>query len=150
MNAGDAGGGNTTGAGRARLSETGPPETGPPGQGLPVPGLPGQAGYVTPAGLAAELAVQRMRARLLGGYGPGASEATVTAVTRDRPVVAGQPTVVGLEQQARQAACARGSATTFLRRLLRWTRRILTVAGAALLLGRTLAQSRRRRAGSRG
>ncbi|WP_288026148.1 hypothetical protein [Arthrobacter sp.] len=115
--------------------------------GLPESGPPESGAQVMPAGLAAESAIRRMRARLLGGYGPGASEAMVTAGTRDWPVIAARPTVVGLEERARQAGQARGTATAVLRRLLRLGRAGLTVIGAGMVLIYALVRAMRRGGG---
>lgn len=44
------------------------------------------------------------RARIYGGYGPGADEATFDRWTRDRSVFAGQPVVERLSEFARRTA----------------------------------------------
>lgn len=50
-----------------------------------------------------------LRARLLGGRGPGATAAEVARDTTDRPYLGGQSAVVALERVHEQAARARGA-----------------------------------------
>jgi hypothetical protein len=52
--------------------------------------------------------IDRARADLLGGRGPGAGESEVAAHTRNRVEIAGMPAPRRLESAARQAAGARG------------------------------------------
>jgi len=59
-----------------------------------------------PAAVQADLA--QLRARLLGGRGPGASSSEIERSTRARAQLAGRPTAQHLEAVARQAALARG------------------------------------------
>lgn len=54
--------------------------------------------------------LRRARATLLGGRGPGASEAEVSAHTRNRVIVAGMAAARRLEMAARQTTRARGDA----------------------------------------
>lgn len=72
----------------------------------PVPAVP--AGSADPSAVQAGLAADR--ARLLGGRGPGASQAEIDQHTRARPQLAGEPTPRHLEAVARQTAIARGDA----------------------------------------
>lgn len=105
------------------------------------------------------------RDRLLGGRGPGASEAEIAAHTRRRLTIAGTSVTRRLELQARQTSRARGDAAGIVdaielsrqelavtagelarrgRRLLAvGGRNLMTIAGAVLLV-RTLARRRRR------
>lgn len=112
--------------------------------------LPTSDRQVAPAGLGINPTIARLRAGLLDGYGPGASQAKITAVTRDRAVIAGRPTVVGLEQQAQQISHVRGTETTLPERLMRRGRQGLTVIGAALLLVLSVGSLARRGVGSQG
>lgn len=59
-----------------------------------------------PAAVQAGLA--QLRARLLGGRGPGASSSEIERSTRARAQLAGRPTSQHLAAVARQAALARG------------------------------------------
>ncbi|MDG3010682.1 hypothetical protein G4X40_11030 [Rhodococcus sp. D2-41] len=51
------------------------------------------------------------RARIYGGYGPGADEATFDRWTRDRSVFAGQPVVERLSEFARRTAAEKAGGT---------------------------------------
>ncbi|MCY0906040.1 hypothetical protein [Arthrobacter sp. H14-L1] len=73
--------------------------------------------------------IVRIRARLMHGFGPGADPETIKALTRDRPMLAGRPTVVGLEQLQQQTLLARGARGGRIARLVRIGR------SGALLLG---------------
>jgi len=57
---------------------------------------------------AVQAGVAQLRARLLGGRGPGASSSEIQRSTRARAQLAGRPTAQHLEAVARQAAIARG------------------------------------------
>lgn len=68
-------------------------------------GDPDDAPPDVPAGRAG---VERARAHLMGGHGPGASPTDIARHTRGRTDLAGQPTAQRRAQLARQTALARG------------------------------------------
>lgn len=52
--------------------------------------------------------IRQRRARLLGGFGPGADDARIAAAQRDRPSLGALPPPVERQQVADQATLARG------------------------------------------
>jgi hypothetical protein len=57
---------------------------------------------------AVQATIDQIRARLLGGRGPGASSAEIDRNTRARTCLGGQPTAQRREAVAHQTAIARG------------------------------------------
>lgn len=111
--------------------------------------LPTSDRSAAPAETGIDATIARLRAGLLDGYGPGASQTKITAMTRDRAVIAGQPTVVGLEQQAQQIRRVRTTGQPLAERLMRRGRQGLAVIGTALLLVLSLGNLAHRGAGAR-
>lgn len=79
--------------------------------------------------------VQQIRALLMTGYGPGARQATVDALTRDRKSIAGRRVSQLLDDVANHTAKARGEGSRVLAKLVRIGRRLLITASVVFLVG---------------
>ncbi|MBG0737953.1 hypothetical protein IV500_00670 [Paeniglutamicibacter antarcticus] len=118
----------------------------PAGNGSPAAAAGGTApGLRGPDQCGPNADIARIRARLMHGFGPGADPETIKALTRDRPVLAGQPTVVGLEQLEQQTLLARGPAGGKLIRLIRIGRSGTLLLGLAAGLAAELVEIARQR-----
>lgn len=94
-------------------------------------------------GLPPDASIRQIRGMLLAGYGKGASEATINAVTRDRGAIGGIATEVRREQLAQQTAVARTGSTDLLSRLARGVRNLVVIGvGSVLVLGLVSVLSR--------
>ena len=103
---------------------------------------PEQPGAVNPVSVHALTPDERIGARrekLMHGFGPGASEETVMAFTRDREVIGGRLTVVGLEELAEHTVRARGDTTSLLGRVIGSARKSELVLGVVLVVAARLA-----------
>ena len=104
-----------------------------PGQHSIFAGLPGPVNPVAVQALTPDERLRTLRSKLMHGFGPGASEDTVMAFTRDREVVGGRLTVVGLEELAAHTARARGDTTNLLGQVIRSARKTEMVLGVVLV-----------------
>lgn len=78
--------------------------------------------------------IRQIRSLLLAGYGKGASEATITPVTRDRGTIGGRATSVRREQLAQQTGVARANAKGVLSRLSRGVRNLVVIGTGSVLV----------------
>ncbi|WP_111719269.1 hypothetical protein [Homoserinimonas sp. OAct 916] len=84
--------------------------------------------------MAPDQSIQQIKALMMGGYGAGASQATINAMTRDRMVIAGRPIPQQREDLAEQTLSARGDTTGLLGRMLRIAQRSLFMVGLVSLV----------------
>ena len=106
---------------------------------LPVPTASGGTDGPDPGADTPNEHIGHIRAQLMHGFGTGADQRTVTALTSDRRELGGRPTVVGLEPIAGQAVRARGDTSPLLERILRAARKATFVLGVAVIVAAGLA-----------
>lgn len=83
-----------------------------------------------------DASIHQIRGMLLAGYGKGASESMITAVTRDRLVIGGIATSTRRARLAQRTVQAREAPSGLLSRLVRGVRNLVVIgAGLVIALG---------------
>lgn len=99
-----------------------------------MPAASGGTNSPRPGATAPNEHINHIRAQLMQGFGAGADQRTVTALTRDRRILGGRPTVVGLERLARHTVRARGDTRGQLERAVDAARKATMMLSVAVVI----------------